>query len=1087
MNKRLAIHCLGAFSVTLDGAEVTGFESNKARSLLAYLATAAEQPHQRERLAGLLWPDFDDGAARTNLRRVLSNVRRVIGDRTNATPALLVNTQTIQLNVAHVWVDVLAFQEQIASDDLEQWKEAVALYNGRFLDTISLKDSDIFEEWLSLTRRQLQQQMRQTLAKLARAYEKQGNFDKAITLMQRQLTLEPWQETAHQQLMRVLAINGRRAEALRQYESCRSILAQELGVTPEPATIDLYEQIRDGTLHQETAIEPAARQLGNLPTAIRPLIGRQQELAELARLLLDEKRRLLTILGLGGSGKTRLAIALGTAVRHHFPHGVTLVPLAEQGTVEAIIPAIAAALGFTFYEDQPLKQQLCDYLRSKTVLLILDNFEHLLAGSSLVVDLLQAAPHLKIITTSRERLALQGEQLYPLNGLDVKQADGEAVQLFAQRAQLAQANFVVTPTNQTAVHHICRLVEGMPLALLLAASWITLLTPAEIASELEEATKTNTGLDLLQADWRDMPPRQRSLRTVFDYSWQLLSATEQDVCAQLALFQGDFTPQAAQAVTGASLSMLMGLVHRSFLNRSGNGRFTMHELLRQYAAERLARTSPLQSQAATKHAHFYTQFVAQQTGHLQGKEQETALIQLEKDNENIRLAWQWAIQQKAAENLAQLWPGLTLFFLERHRYQEGEAWLAEALSQMQEGEDELVAGLTAAQAHMLARQQHHQTAQTLAQIAAKLSPRNPFTHLQLGHTWLLQGSLAESQHHFEQAQQGYQAMPDSWGEGQAFAGLAETANLQGNYEAAQAQFETSLRLLQTCEDRRGQALVSERLGYVLRDQGQLGLAEQRTMTAVTLYRSIGDQEKIASGSLALSWLLIYMGRIEEAYAAAERGAALLAQAGRPIPLSLLGIINVDRGHYAEAQSLLQRHIALCRQRDDMVELAQGLNVLAAMEIANGRYPTAQTLLEESISLLQQIGMQDRLAHAQAFWGYMARGMGKTEEAWHYFRLALQTAVDIQAIIPLLFSLPGIALLLADKGAIEKAMTIYAPLPAMPIIANSQLRHDLAGAELANIAQQLPSETQKTITQQGEGADIWAIADMLLAETLTPAA
>ncbi len=1087
MSKRLAIHCLGAFSVTLDGVDVTGFESNKARGLLAYLATEAEQPHQRERLAGLLWPDFDDRAARTNLRRVLSNVRRVIGDRTNTTPALLVTNQTIQLNVAHVWVDVLAFREQIASDDLEQWEEAVALYNGRFLDTLSLKDSDIFDGWLSLTRGQLQQQMMQTLANLARDYEKQGNFDKATTFIQRQLTLEPWQERAHQQLMRVLATNGRRAEALRQYESCRSILAQELGVTPEPTTIDLYEQIRDGTLHQETAIEPAARQLGNLPTPIRPLIGRQQEMAELTRLLLGEKRRLLTILGLGGSGKTRLAIALGRAIHHHFPHGVTLVPLAEQGTVEAIIPAIAAALGFTFYEDQPLKQQLCNYLRSKTVLLILDNFEHLQGGSSLVVDLLQAAPHLKIITTSRERLALQGEQLYPLNGLDVKRADGEAVHLFVQGAQLAQSDFVLTPTNQTAVHHICRLVEGMPLALLLAASWITIFTPAEIVSELEKATETNTGLDLLQTDWRDMPPRQRSLRNVFDYSWQLLSTTEQDVCAQLALFQGGFTPQAAQAVTGASLSLLLGLVHRSFLNRSGNGRFTMHELLRQYAAERLAQTSHLQAITTTKHAHFHTQFVKQQTDHLQGNEQETALTQLEKDNENIRLAWQWAIQQKAGENLAQLWPGLTLFFLERHRYQEGEAWLAEARRQMQGGEDELVAGLTAAQAHMLARQQHHQTAQALAQIAVKRSPQNPFTHLQIGHSWLLQGALAESQHHFEQAEQGYQAVADVWGEGQALAGLAETANMRGDYETAQAHFEASLRLLQTCEDRRGQALVLERLGYVLRDQGQLGLAEQRTMMAVTLYRGIGDQEKIASGSLALSWLLIYMGRSEEAYTAAEKGAALLAQAGRPIPLSLLGIINVDRGHYAEAQSLLQRHIAFCRQKEDLVELALGLNVLATIEIVNGRYPTAQTLLEESIPLLQQIGMQDRLAHAQAFWGYMARGMGKTEEAWHYFRLALQTAVDIQAIIPLLFSLPGIALLLADKGAIENAMAIYAPLLAMPIIANSQLRHDLAGAELAIMAQQLPSETQKTITQQGEGANIWAIAEMLLAETFAPAA
>ena len=247
------------------------------------------------------------------------------------------------------------------------------------------------------------------------------------------------------------------------------------------------------------------------------------------------------------------------------------------------------------------------------------------------------------------------------------------------------------------------------------------------------------------------------------------------------------------------------------------------------------------------------------------------------------------------------------------------------------------------------------------------------------------------------------------------AGLAETANMQGRYDVAQTQFEASLRLFEKCADRRGQAWVLERLSYVLRDQGQLGVAEEVATAAVALYRAIGDQEKIAAGSLALSWLLVYMGRLEEALIAAEKGAAILGQVGRPLPLSLLGIINVDLGHYAEAQNLLQRHVALCRQSGDRVELALGLNVLAGAAAANARYAETQSLLKESMPLLQELGQQDRLAHAQTFWGYAARGLGQVEEAWHYFRMALQTAVDIHAIIPLLFGLPGIALLLADQG------------------------------------------------------------------------
>jgi hypothetical protein len=305
-------------------------------------------------------------------------------------------------------VDVLAFREQAASDDLAQWEEAVALYNGRFLDTLSLKDSDLFDEWLTLTRHQLQQQVIQTLGKVAQAYEQSSDYEKTAAFTRQQLAFEPWHEPAHRRLMRVLALNGRRVDALTQYETCRSQLSQELGIIPEPATIALYEQIRDGSLSAEIAVTQMTPEPGNLPTPLRPLVGRQQELSELSELLLDKRRRLLTILGVGGSGKTRLAVELGTAVRHHFPHGVYLINLANHNSLEAILPAIAEALGFTFYEGQPPQQQLVNYRRSKTNLLIFDNVEHWVEGSALLVVCLLAAPRLQVGATWRERLAWRG-------------------------------------------------------------------------------------------------------------------------------------------------------------------------------------------------------------------------------------------------------------------------------------------------------------------------------------------------------------------------------------------------------------------------------------------------------------------------------------------------------------------------------------------------------------------------------------------------------------------------------------------------------------------------------------------------------
>ncbi|MDX1417008.1 MAG: BTAD domain-containing putative transcriptional regulator, partial [Candidatus Promineifilaceae bacterium] len=809
MNKRLVIRCLGAFSVTLAGVEVTGFESDKARALLAFLATESEQAHHRERLAGLLWPDFDDPSARANLRRVLSNVRQVIGDRSSDAPALVIAGQTVQLNRAHVGVDVHTFQEKSAADNLAQLEEAVALCSGRFLDTLVIKDSNLFEDWLTLTRGRLQQQLMQTLGRLVVGYEQQGDWQKAAAFARQQLTLEPWHEAAHRQLMRVLAANGRRAEALKQYETCRSQLARELGVTPEPATISLYEQMRDGTLSARTAVNQEREEPGNLPTPVHSLVGRRRELAELSQLLLEKERRLLTILGLGGSGKTRLALAVGTAVRGHFRHGVYFVNLADHGLVEAIVPAIAEALRFTFFEGRPLQQQLADYLRQKKCLLILDNFEHLLAGSHALLDLLQAAPRLQIIVTSRERLGLQGEQLYPLAGLDVTAADGEAVQLFAHGAQLVEPDFVLSSENQTVVHRICRLVEGMPLALLLAASWITMLGPAEIVAELSQRTADSPGLDFLQTELRDVPRRQRSLRAVFDYSWRLLPTSEQMVCAQLAYFRGGFTYEAARAIVATSLRTLMRLVHRSFLGRRANGRFAMHELLRQFAAERLAQTPEIQAATSANHAHYFAGLVQQLTEQLHGAEQETALTLLEAENENIYLAWRWAVQHQSVEHLMRMMPGITLFFLWRHRYQEGAQWMAEAREQVVE-DRELLAALTAVEARFQAQQQMHETAQALAQTAVTLTPANPFSHLQLGHTWLWHSTPDNSRRHFQQAQQGYRDAVDSWGEAQALGGLAETANMQGRYDLAQAQFEAALRLFEASADRRGQAWVLER-------------------------------------------------------------------------------------------------------------------------------------------------------------------------------------------------------------------------------------------------------------------------------------
>ena len=343
---------LGSFQATLDGQPVTGFKSDKVRALLAYLAVEAHRPHRREALAGLLWPDWPDQAARSNLRGALSNLRRAIDDRMAAPPFLLVVRETIQFNAASdCWLDVTTLTEQVTAEaahaealdpsTMDALEQAVDLFHGRFLEAFSV-DSAPFEEWILLKQTEIDRQVLEALHRLTQAYERRGEFVSARDYAQRQLALEPWRESAHRDLMRVLALSGQRGVALAQYEICRRALAQELGVEPTAETAALYKSIRDGALDPPAAPD----KVHNLPASLTPFVGREAYLTEIADRLQDPGCRLLSLVGPGGIGKTRLAVEAAREQLDRFEHGVFFVSLAPVGSVEAMVPTVAQALGF---------------------------------------------------------------------------------------------------------------------------------------------------------------------------------------------------------------------------------------------------------------------------------------------------------------------------------------------------------------------------------------------------------------------------------------------------------------------------------------------------------------------------------------------------------------------------------------------------------------------------------------------------------------------------------------------------------------------------------------------------------------------
>ncbi len=414
-------------------------------------------------------------------------------------------------------------------------------------------------------------------------------------------------------------------------------------------------------------------------------MGRKRELEELAPLLGDSQVRLVTLLATGGMGKTRLALAVAQLVLPHFADGVYFVPLASINSPRELVATAADALNFHFSPgNQTPKQQLLNFLRNKDLLLVLDNFEHLLEDATLITEILQAAIRIKVLVTSREKLNLTGEIVYPLTGLPypeevnvIDALDYGAVQLFVQCAQRAQLHFILD--KPLPVIRICQLVQGMPLAIELAAAWVDSLSPEEIGTEIRQSS------DFLRTDLRDVPERLRSVRAVFEASWGRLTHEEQSVFRKLSVFRGGCTRDAAQAVAGADIAMLSKLVNKALLWRTAEGRYEIHELLRQYAAEQLRHSGRADEVflAQDRHCTYYAHFLAQQTEQLKGHGLKVALVAIESELDNVRATWDWAVENRKAtemdESLSSLWE----FYDARSRYHEAEALFAKALGALQ--------------------------------------------------------------------------------------------------------------------------------------------------------------------------------------------------------------------------------------------------------------------------------------------------------------------------------------------------------------------------------------------------------------------
>lgn len=608
MNDVLQMSLLGPVVIRQSQREVTGFRSRKASALLIYLA-CMKGAQRREALADLFWDDCAPQQAQSNLRTTLVHLRDRLGDCVHSTHGQL----SINPAVPY-WVDALELQRQVvpllpdqhtllALPAAEQLEAALRLYQGDFLAGFHVQNAPYFEEWVLLQSERLRRIAIEGYQRLVAFYLAQGDYKAGLRSVDRWLTLDRLDEIGHSRRMYLLAADGQRGAALAQYETCRRMLNDDLGVEPVEQTTLLYESVRAGQFEPHGATQPRITltsaatlpaplpQLNNLPSALTLFVGREAELANIADCLANPGCRLLTITGLGGMGKTALAVQAAAAAAPRFADGVCYVPLADDPGKRDIARDILAALKLPLSERIRPQEQLFDYLRQKHLLLLLDNLEHVGADASVVTALLQQAPLIKVLGTSLEPLNQRAEWLLPLHGLPVpeqaeraERSPGEATDafnLFVLRARQVQPRFRVAAADVPTIMQICRLVSGMPLAIEMAAEWVGSLSCDEIAEEIERDPA------MLTSSRQDVPARQQSLQAIFAHAERLLSASEIQVLHNVASIREAASRERVQQVTGANLSTLAALVQKSFLWRTASGRYETFELLCRYVTRAL--------------------------------------------------------------------------------------------------------------------------------------------------------------------------------------------------------------------------------------------------------------------------------------------------------------------------------------------------------------------------------------------------------------------------------------------------------------------------------------------------------------------
>jgi DNA-binding SARP family transcriptional activator/predicted ATPase len=1115
--ERLCFKFLGGFEVHTAGKEITAFESDKARALLAYLAVESDHPQRRETLAGLFWPEKSESAARHSLSQALYSLHKTLQPNTPEQDEGLLITmpQMVQMRLGdHAWLDVRQFEaylgdyhrhkhppEYICTACQEALERAVKLYRGEFLAGISLAECDAFEDWLRLKREAFHEGASRALGALGAYYEAVQNLSAAAAIASQLVALDPYLEQAQRSLIRLYFRQGLRTEALAQYSACSKVLKDDLGIEPEQETQDLYRLILEN--------HPSSVTLSrhNLPASLAPMVGRCQELDQLCTLLTSPDHRLVTILGPGGMGKTHLALEVGVKLSPVFKDGAYLVDLGETQTHPSLLAAIINALSpeLGSYLDNPLlarhsgvKKRLAEFVGDKCLLLILDGFEAVVEDAPLVADLLHQAPGLKILAASRARLGLKSEQIFWLDGLSFPPNDGDSasvenyasIQLFLQAARRTLPGFAPSGQDLQSIVEITRLNQGMPLGILLAAAWIGVMPPGQILAEI------NRSLDFLASSYRDLPERQRSLRATFDYSWRFLGQNEQKNYTRLSILRSPFSTARASQVAGVSIHLLKLFLDQSLLLPAGMGRYRWHDLLRQFAQEKLSLWPDESLSVHEQHSQVFMAALAAWQPALRSQDQFAALKEMDLVLPDLRAAWDFAAAHGALAALENAAWTLQRYYFLHSQGETGAAMFESALRTISEYESE---------------PDHWQVAARLeVELARLLLDLHQFTRAQE----ILQPVV-----------QGFASQPSLSPElrclqAEAILLLAQAKLALGADRREMLRLsEQGLALMRECGDA---WQVSWALLKVIDAYGYLGdnhNISRLTKEALSIQQTVGDPELITALNIRRGYVLMFQGQHDQALECVRQQVAYYQVVNdlRSQALSKqdLGVAHFHAGRYSQALPLLTEAVALFERLQDPHGVSFPVYLLAATEFGLGHYQRARQIINEyghspqgyppaswalvdGLLLLQEgqydlaaQGFQQYLAYMRlnqrpvltgiplVYLGYIAYRQNDLPQAQAYLVAALETALDYGYFFPIVLSLMVIASILAEQEMLEQAVELYAlalPNGCQEAVSNE----DLFGKRITALAAALPAEMHLAAEKRGQAHDLWATGKEYLA-------